>query len=86
MEPLKRVINITGHSFSFHHKLRGFCQCPSVCVCVRACVRACVRVCVRALVPCAGRALGPGRAGPLHNFAGRAGPGPTYCGPGPGLG
>ena len=32
------------------------------------------------LVPCAGR------AGPLHNFAGRAGPGPTYCGPGPCLG
>ena len=30
--------------------------------------------------------LKPGRAGPLHNFAGRAGPGPTYCGPGPGLG
>ena len=29
---------------------------------------------------------GPGRAGPLHNLAGRAGPGPTYCGPGPGLG
>ena len=28
----------------------------------------------------------PGRAGPLHNLAGRAGPGPTYCGPGPGLG
>ena len=43
------------------------------------------------LVPCAGRAFGPSparspRAGPLHNFAGRAGPGPTYCGPGPGLG
>ena len=26
------------------------------------------------------------RAGPLHNFVGWAGPGPTYCGPGPGLG
>ena len=32
-----------------------------------------------------GRA-GPGRAGPVHNFAGRAGPGPTYCGPRSGLG
>ena len=25
---------------------------------------------------------GAGRAGPLHNFEGRAEPGPTYCGPG----
>ena len=25
------------------------------------------------------------RAGPLHNFVDRAGPGPTYCGPMPGL-
>ena len=40
------------------------------------------------LVPCAGRALGPSpaRAGPGLYIIPRAGPGPTYCGPGPGLG
>ena len=35
------------------------------------------------LVPCAGRAFGPS---PALYIISRAGPGPTYCGPGPGLG